>query len=41
MKSETLKALNKARRERRPIVVATDTETGDQRVIETGDLSTH
>ncbi len=40
MKSGTLKALNKARRERRPIVVATDTEGGDQRVIETGALST-
>lgn len=36
MQSETLKVLNLARRERRPIVVATDTQTGAQRVI-TGD----
>lgn len=40
MKPATLKALNKARRERRPIVVATDTGSGDQRVIETGALAT-
>ena len=39
MDSGTLKALNKARRERRPIVIATDTESGGQRVIDTGALS--
>ncbi len=40
MQSSTLKALNKARRERRPIVVVTDTETGEQRVVETGAFAT-
>ena len=39
MKAGTLKALNAARRERRAIVVATKTDTGDQRVIETNALS--
>lgn len=39
MKSATLKALNTARRERRPIIVATDTTTGGQRAIETDALS--